>query len=46
VIPESLGDIVAHIALFLGPVAESLSRKDPFFGDWRSPGPWIAGKNR
>jgi Nucleotidyl transferase AbiEii toxin, Type IV TA system len=45
-IPESLGDVVAHIALFLGPVAEALSRKDPFFGDWRSPGPWIAGKNR
>ena len=45
-IPESLGDIVAHIALFLGPVAEALSRKDPFFGNWRPPGPWIAGKNR
>jgi hypothetical protein len=45
-IPESLGDVVSHIALFLGPVAEALSRKDPFSGNWRPPGPWIAGKNR
>jgi len=45
-IPESLGDVVVHIALFLGPVAEALSREGPFFGNWRPPGPWIAGKNR
>ena len=45
-IPESISDVVAQIALFLGPVAEALSRKDPFFGNWRPPGPWIAGKNR
>jgi len=45
-IQESLEDVVAHIALFLGPVAEALSRKDPFFWDWRPPGPWIAGKYR
>ncbi|RJP17783.1 MAG: nucleotidyl transferase AbiEii/AbiGii toxin family protein [Deltaproteobacteria bacterium] len=45
-IPESLGDVVAHIAHFLGPVVEALSRKDPFFGTWRPPGPWVAGKNR
>jgi hypothetical protein len=45
-IPESFGDVVAHIALFLGPVAEALSRKNPFFGNWYPPGPWIAGKRR
>lgn len=45
-IPESLGDAVAHIALFLGPMTEALSRKNPFFGNWHPPGPWIAGKRR
>ncbi len=45
-IPESLGDAVAHIALFLGPMAEALSRENPFFGNWHPPGPWIAGKRR
>lgn len=45
-IPESLEDVVAPIAFFLGPVAEALSRGNPFNGNWRPPGPWIAGKNR
>ena len=40
-IPESLGDVVAQITLFLGPVADALSRKNPFFGNWRPPGPWV-----
>jgi hypothetical protein len=39
--PEFLGDVVAQITLFLGPVAEALARKNPFFGNWRPPGPWI-----
>jgi len=41
-IPESLGDVVAQITLFLGPVADALSRKNPFLGNWHPPGPWIA----
>lgn len=43
VIPESISDVVAHIAYFLGPVAEALSRNKPFVGNWRPPGPWILG---
>jgi len=36
------GDVVAQITLFLGPVADALSRKNPFLGNWHPPGPWIA----
>lgn len=41
-IPESLGDVVAQIALFLGPIAYASSRGNPFFGRWHPPGPWIS----
>jgi hypothetical protein len=43
--PDSLGDVVAQITLFLGPMAVALSRGNPFFGRWHPPGPWISGES-
>jgi predicted nucleotidyltransferase component of viral defense system len=40
--PESLAEVVAHLAGFLGPIAEALSAGRPFQGTWRAPGPWLA----
>jgi hypothetical protein len=44
-IPESIEDVIAQIVLFLGPVAEALSRNKSFVGNWRPPGPWIPRKS-
>jgi len=40
--PEDLAEVVAHLAGFLGPIAEALSADRPFRGTWRAPGPWLA----
>jgi hypothetical protein len=45
-LPEPLRDVVTSVALFLGPIAEALSRKDFFQRNWSPPGPWVAGTNR
>ena len=39
--PESLTEVVAHLAGFLGPIADALSAGRPFQGTWRAPGPWL-----
>ena len=39
-VPQNLPEVVAHLAVFLGPVAEALSRKRPFKMKWKAPGPW------
>ena len=39
--PESLAEVVADLAGFLGPIAEVLSAGRPFQGTWRAPGPWL-----
>lgn len=37
--PE-LAEVIAQLALFLGPIAETLSAGQSFQGTWRAPGPW------
>jgi len=38
--PQSLAEVVAHLAAFLGPVAEALSERRLFQMRWKAPGPW------
>lgn len=38
--PESLGDVVREISVFLGPVAKAIAAKEMFQAKWRPPGPW------
>jgi hypothetical protein len=39
-VPGELAEVVAAIAVFLGPVAEVLHEDGEFEGRWQSPGPW------
>jgi hypothetical protein len=39
-VPTELADVVAAIAVFLGPVAEALHENRSFPGRWKAPGPW------
>lgn len=39
-IPQAFGNVVKAIALFLGPVAESLADKKHLEATWKAPGPW------
>jgi predicted nucleotidyltransferase component of viral defense system len=38
--PSELADVVAAIAVFLGPVAEAIHEGRGFEGRWEAPGPW------
>jgi len=39
-VPDSFPEVVAAIALFLGPVAKVLATGERFDGVWTAPGPW------
>lgn len=39
-VPDSFSEVVAAIALFLGPVAKALAVGERFDGAWTAPGPW------
>lgn len=39
-VPEGLGDVVAAVATFLGPIADALAAGRSFEGVWKAPGPW------
>jgi len=39
-IPQAFGEVMKAIALFLGPVAESLADKKQLEATWKAPGPW------
>ncbi len=38
--PESLREVIAGIALFLGPIAKTLASSGSFRGEWPPGGPW------
>lgn len=38
--PADLGDVVKHIRVFLGPVADAIATSSSFQCDWQAPGPW------
>ena len=39
-VPASFAEIVASIAVFLGPIARALASCEEFQGSWKAPGPW------
>ena len=39
-VPQNFGEVIKAIAAFLGPIAKSLSAKQPFKATWKAPGPW------
>ena len=39
-VPASFAEIVAVIAVFLGPIARALAFGEEFQGSWKAPGPW------
>ena len=41
-VPSGLAEVVAAIAVFLGPVAEVLHEDGEFEGRWLAPGPWTS----
>ena len=39
-VPQNFSEVIKAIAVFLGPIAKSLSAKQPFKATWKAPGPW------
>ena len=39
-VPQNFGEVIKMIAAFLGPIAKSLSAKQPFKATWKASGPW------
>jgi len=39
-VPQAFGEVIKAVALFLGPVAESLAGKNHLEANWKAPGPW------
>jgi predicted nucleotidyltransferase component of viral defense system len=44
--PQNLTEAVAHLAAFLGPVADAVSEGRPFERRWKAPGPWSSARRR
>jgi hypothetical protein len=40
--PDHLADVVTTLAVFLGPIARSLTSGQVFEHDWHAPGPWCS----
>jgi hypothetical protein len=38
--PQDLGEVIAALTVFLGPVAQALSQGRSFKKKWNAPGPW------